>query len=1030
MSVEFVGIELELRGADSVYRDLQKIDGLLNSWGGRKKVSLGLADLKRESLATQSEIKRLTKELARLYGIKAKFGDSASVFVDRDIKKYSGQLTEARKHLEELKQAEREVSLEARNMEKSFRQVARGITSSLSSLGGRITTLGKALGRIANPLSNLMRGTFMAAGGKALNMVTEGLGGTFERADTMKLYPKMLEEFEFSAEKSQAAIDKLEESVLGLPTGLDEIVAVQKRFVAASQDMDKATGLAIAYNNAILASGSDARQQWTAQRIITQLAGGAQIAATSWDALQRAIPLVFTELSKDANMGVGDYVNALKKGEISTEEFMAAFTKIGGEGGTIAAVAQKMTKSWQGLTANITNATKRMGTAILDSLHEVFMAETGRDLLDTLLGLDAEGNRTYDGIRDWIDGISKSIQDWIKANPDTIIDFFETLKSIDVKGLLKGIAQGIGDLVGLAKQLAEYVGNKDLSKLGRFYTWLLPISGILTTAGGLLKGLSPILGVLGAGILKGFGGKGKGLFGKLMGLFGKKKEIAEAGEAAKEIPTVAQSFRGAFNALQGLIKAAGAVIIVTGTGAFAFKAVKSMIKDLKDIGNELKEMTWLDAVHGANIIMSIGLMTKVFEALGGLFGPEGLRNAAIAGAISFIVAGSFAADMWAVKTGIRQLKDTILGFDEVASAIEGMKGFTNFTTAKQKVSQMVDAISEIVSLFQGQSANHKEGTEREGGLKRLGKGKVNTITNLTNALDGIKKAVDKLNQLASVGIASNARSKAHLVMSAIRDVMDEFSSLTWMTSPTKNLKKNVTNLAEALKQVNKLANRINTLAGLSVNTEGFASFVQQIKTALNELKSIEGDLELDVEVKLASGFQASINNVIKKINDARNKIAQESNKAVNVTIPINVKFRVKTNVGSAINAIHSGASAVRDAVPRYPAKGGLIYRAKGGDVSWKRRGTDTVPAMLTPGEYVHNKRAVNMFGIDFMRKVNSLDMKGAMNELMHRAGNMANINRGTTINNNTYNNQRATINVTTNSAEFTGRLASRFVGAF
>ena len=116
--------------------------------------------------------------------------------------------------------------------------------------------------------------------------------------------------------------------------------------------------------------------------------------------------------------------------------------------------------------------------------------------------------------------------------------------------------------------------------------------------------------------------------------------------------------------------------------------------------------------------------------------------------------------------------------------------------------------------------------------------------------------------------------------------------------------------------------------------------------------------------------------------------------------------------------------------PVFQAKGGMIYRAGGGGVPWKRRGTDTVPAMLTPGEYVHNKRAVNTFGIDFMRKVNNLDVKGAMNELMHRAGHMANVNRGSVVNNTYNNNQKVVINNNGNSgAGYTFKRASRFVGA-
>lgn len=115
------------------------------------------------------------------------------------------------------------------------------------------------------------------------------------------------------------------------------------------------------------------------------------------------------------------------------------------------------------------------------------------------------------------------------------------------------------------------------------------------------------------------------------------------------------------------------------------------------------------------------------------------------------------------------------------------------------------------------------------------------------------------------------------------------------------------------------------------------------------------------------------------------------------------------------------------------AQGGYIYRARGGSVGHpgRPRGSDKIPAWLTAGEYVQNKRAVDTFGIDFMRKVNNLDVKGAMNELMHRAGGMANINRGTSIVNNNYNNQKVVINNGNSAgAGFTFKSASRFVGAF
>jgi TP901 family phage tail tape measure protein len=70
--------------------------------------------------------------------------------------------------------------------------------------------------------------------------------------------------------------------------------------------------------------------------------------------------------------------------------------------------------------------------------------------------------------------------------------------------------------------------------------------------------------------------------------------------------------------------------------------------------------------------------------------------------------------------------------------------------------------------------------------------------------------------------------------------------------------------------------------------------------------------------------------------------------------------------------------------PRYLRKGGLtgsLYRSMGGTIprflnGGFAKGTDTVPAMLTPGEFVMSRYAVNSHGIDKMRAINSGDSIG------------------------------------------------------
>lgn len=56
-------------------------------------------------------------------------------------------------------------------------------------------------------------------------------------------------------------------------------------------------------------------------------------------------------------------------------------------------------------------------------------------------------------------------------------------------------------------------------------------------------------------------------------------------------------------------------------------------------------------------------------------------------------------------------------------------------------------------------------------------------------------------------------------------------------------------------------------------------------------------------------------------------------------------------------------------VPRYFAVGGSALNMKG-------VGTDIIPAMLTPGEFVITKNAVSNIGVDRLRAINSGDSLG------------------------------------------------------
>ena len=1083
MAAEKVGIEIELMGGEEALALLQRIDGTIDTLNKRKKFKTlsGLNSAKGELEGYIRTLDKYEKELGDLERkaneakkAMARWGkpfenSAASTFAKRNIKAYEDakrEIAEAEAGIRRMGVEMDEVTVKTR----TFKQEMNSISSAVAHVGSAMQSLGNAMVRLTSPFRRITSGLLMGAGYKALNLFTEGLSNTFQRSDTMRNYSRSLkalgldveQTFSIAGKEAKTAKDNLDDAVQGLPTSLDEIMAAQKIYAGATGEMVESTKTAIAANNAVIASGMGAREQRFMQKYLVALASGAELTTTQWDSMGRIAPLVMRSVAKELNYADDAYQqfnSDVRDGTISTQEFLKAFQEVG-ISGKVAQAALVATESWSGLSSNIRIAVTRMGQGIIDTLGETFKKETGRTLLQTLLGIDAEGNKMGDGIRDWINGISESVQNWIQAHPEEIIGFFNDLKSIDWKGLAKGFGEGALEFARLIGAFAKWASGKDLSKLGKWMPRLNILGNGLLVLGGFLKGTRHIWGILGALVKK--GGK-LGLFGKLASLFGKKKAIEEVGEIGKAVTIASPKLVSAFKNM-ALISGIVAAPAVTAWGVT--EATRRSISNFKETINLLKDIDWADA---KKLLLGIGGFLGGSAILGGIIGNvPGAIGAGVGVAIGETVVGV----IMSIASGFADLnmafiKDSIEKFVESVKLLDEIPDVSSFGDVKTKLSNAISVMNEITSLINGEWIGPGM---HEGGVESVGLGTVWNINSIANALTPLKTAAERISELATITIPTNAVSN----IQAIIDAVSEIASGMWqlLGFGFGNISSNITKIADGIFELRRAVYHINKIGGEKVKTSGIKSlknaikqiknafdvnaigslratitaFVASIEDAFAELSKLNQTIEINASVKLSPNFSKSVQTVITTIKNGKDSI-KALRTPVAFSIPVTVTFSVSSNLSSALAQISRQRQTLIDAsngnITNYgspigppkpdsgttPAMGGLIYRAHGGSV-FKRKGTDTVPAMLTPGEYVHNKRAVNTFGIDFMRKVNNLDIKGAMNELMHRAGGMANINRGSVVNN-TYNNQKVVINNNGNpGAGYTFKGASRFVGAF
>ena len=169
----------------------------------------------------------------------------------------------------------------------------------------------------------------------------------------------------------------------------------------------------------------------------------------------------------------------------------------------------------------------------------------------------------------------------------------------------------------------------------------------------------------------------------------------------------------------------------------------------------------------------------------------------------------------------------------------------------------------------------------------------------------------------------------------------------------------VTDLGEKESQFSKTGkaygDAMNKSFGAAV--AGMADKVSGQLAAITEYVASFGDLGMRLGDSLRNGFNIAIGNMK---SDMALQVSQMQSMANSLSLP---------STGSRRYGFASGGE-----VPGYYAKGGYA----------RPKGTDTVPAMLTPGEFVQSRKAVGTFGRDFMQRVNSLDMQGALRSLAYR----------------------------------------------
>lgn len=193
--------------------------------------------------------------------------------------------------------------------------------------------------------------------GKAVSVINNSIDGAVSRIDTLNNFPKVMSNLGIASENSEKAVKKLSDGLQGIPTTLDDASLAVQRFTSKNGDVNKSVDLFLAVNNALLAGGASADIQSIAMEQLSQAYAKGKPDMVEWKSLQTAMPAQLKQVAQAFNMTSDELGEALRKGEISMDDFMDKIIELNKNGtGEFKSFEEQAKNSTGGIKTSIANA--------------------------------------------------------------------------------------------------------------------------------------------------------------------------------------------------------------------------------------------------------------------------------------------------------------------------------------------------------------------------------------------------------------------------------------------------------------------------------------------------------------------------------------------------------------------------------------------------------------------------------------------------------------------------------------------------
>lgn len=312
------------------------------------------------------------------------------------------------------------------------------LTDSFGSLTGAIT-----LGNVA---AKVISSTF--------NELASNMDGAIKRFDTLQNFPKVMKNFGVSSEEASESVNRISDSILGLPTSLDQAVGGVQDLFMVTKDLKQAEAMFQSINDSamVFAGGSTEAVDRFIYAFKQAMSAG-KVSAQDFNQMNEAIPGLMDKVAEKMGMTYIQLKTGLSDGSIAMEDFNNALKLLDSEGvGAMGAMRDAAFDATGGIGTALTNFKNRVArglTEIIGSLDDA-LADYG--------GISGVINKVSTKIADVLTKIGEAIG---KIDFDKVISVLKVVAPIiltvagyflTLNSAIKGVSmvtQGVSAVMGL-----------------------------------------------------------------------------------------------------------------------------------------------------------------------------------------------------------------------------------------------------------------------------------------------------------------------------------------------------------------------------------------------------------------------------------------------------------------------------------------------------------------------------------------------------------------------------------------------------